>query len=190
MIESPSRFASLQAGELDWWKNYLKNPTAKQRMWATYGARYLPFFYKEFQNVGKAVEIGSGPLPVLELMQGDLWVAVDTLAKEYSSLTNAYILPSTELLAKGEWDTVLLLNVLDHTTHPINLCLQAADLLVEGGKVLVFMHLDHEDDKHVRFQAYDVQNWLKLAELRIEREGIIETNEMDPFEAYVAVAAK
>src|SRR3972149_2999594 len=110
-----SRFARMQAAELAWWKAFLEHPTAKQRMWALYGARYYGFFWKELHDLGTVVEIGAGPLPVIEVGIAHVAVAVDTLSEHYveAGLTDWRSWADIEEIPDGYADTVLLLNVLD-----------------------------------------------------------------------------
>src|SRR3972149_2516237 len=65
-----SLFVTMQEAELAWWKRYLDHPTARQRMWALYGARYYDFFWRDMGNAANTVEIGAGPVPGMGRMGG------------------------------------------------------------------------------------------------------------------------
>lgn len=178
-----------RAAELDWWTRYLDHPTAKQRMWALYGARYYDFFFEEMADAGSTVEIGSGPLPVMEVMDCRNMLAVDPLGAEYRGLTGWPIAPSTEHIdVRGRWDTVLLLNVLDHADDPEDLIRTAHRLLRAGKRCLVYVHLDQDDDKHRPLSADQVRAWLLGAGFQIRREAILE-RVFEPA-AYAAVATR
>jgi len=189
LTHSRSRFADMQEAEFAWWKNYLRHPTAKQRMLALYGARYYGFFFAEMMAAGRTVEIGAGPLPVMETMLYDRGVAIDTLGPRYKAerLTTWEILPSSEAI-ESEWaDTVLLLNVLDHTDDPQKLVDEALRILRPGGRALVFVHLGPGDDKHVPVESGDCGRWLgAFGEVTSQ---IAPATAYDP-PAYVAVAVK
>jgi len=179
----------MQEAEFAWWKNYLRHPTAKQRMLALYGTRYYPYLFAEMMDAGRTVEIGSGPLPVMETMLYDRGVAIDTLGPRYKAeqLTTWEILPNHEAI-ESEWaDTVLLLNVLDHTDQPEALVAQAHRLLRDGGRALVFVHLGPGDDKHIPISAEQVTAW--LGAFTVERAAVLPATSYDP-PAYVAVAVK
>lgn len=181
---------ALAEAELDWWKGYLDHPTAKQRMWALYGSRYYSFFAEEMWDAGSTLEIGSGPLPVMEVMHCDSMLAVDPLGAEYSKLTNWPItsVDIAEIGPDSRWRTVLLLNVLDHADNPEHLMEHAYRLVRPGGKVLVFVHLNHSDDRHNPIQEFDVTDWIAKVGLTIERDAIIEKPYDPP--AYAAVCSK
>ena len=195
LTRSPSRrlhaatFADMQEAEFAWWKSCLRHPTAKQRMLALYGARYYGFFFADMMGAGRAVEIGSGPIPVMETMIYDRGVAVDTLGPRYKAegLTTWEILPGTAEVPSGWADTVLLLNVLDHTNDPCALIAEAHRILEVGGKVLVFVHLGQGDDKHALVTEHDIRGWLEGFDL--ERDGILASAPFDP-PAFAAVAVK
>jgi len=174
----------MQEAELAWWTNYLGHPTAKQRMWALYGARYYGFFFAEMLNPGKTVEIGSGPLPVMETMNAPQCIAVDSL--KYEGLTDWSLFDAPQV-PDGWADTVLLLNVLDHTDDPQALIAQAWRMLAPGGKALVFVHLGQQDDKHRLVQPDDIKDWFMAFE--IQREEVTAANAYDPA-AYLALAVK
>lgn len=180
---------SRQQAELSWWREYLAHPTAKQRMWALYGARYYPFFWREMATAGSCIEIGSGPLPVMEIMDCRNMVAVDPLAAEYREMAGWPIASSTrEIDVDGRWDTVLLLNVLDHTDDPADLAREAARLLRPGKRCLIYVQIHAGDDRHEPVSVADVRRWIREAGLDIQREDVIEAV-YDP-DAYVAVATK
>ena len=174
----------MQKAELAWWANFMGHPTAKQRMWALYGARYYDFFFAEMFNPGKTVEIGSGPLPVMEVMNAPQCIAVDSL--KYEGLTDWSLFDAGQV-PDGWADTVLLLNVLDHTDDPKALIAEAWRMLIPGGKALVFVHLGQQDDKHRLVQAYEVEDW--LGAFAIQRAQLQPGNSYDPA-AYLAVAVK
>jgi len=190
LLKSPkSRFARMQAAELAWWKAFLEHPTAKQRMWALYGARYYGFFWKELHDLGTVVEIGAGPLPVIQVGVAHVAIAVDTLGQRYveEGLTDWRSWADIDEIPDGYADTVLLLNVLDHTDKPEQLIAAAQRVLQPDGKVLVFVHLGQEDDKHGLVTKADCDRWLK--DFEVERAEILARAEFDP-PAYVAVAVK
>ena len=185
LLKGRSRFAKMQAAELEWWRNCLRHETARQRMYALYGARYYPFFWQEMMAAGDTVEIGSGPVPVMDVMNCRMITAVDTLS--YEGLTDWHINTDVTILPDASADTVLLLNVLDHTDQPEFLAAQALRLLRDGGKALVFVHLSPGDDKHIPIKSGECGRWLGMfGEVQSQ---ISPATVYDP-PAYVAVAVK
>ena len=161
-----TRFGEMQEAEFAWWRDYLGHPTARIRMYALYGARYIDFFPDLFfKPVGAVVEYGAGPLPVLALTKAEKALAVDTLAPRYDD--EGMLLggvPWTENaghVSSSEWDTALLLNVLDHTDEPEALVEQAHRALKPGGKAYLFVHLDQEDPKHKLVRRDEPERWFK-----------------------------
>ena len=185
LLKGRSRFAKMQAAELEWWRNSLGHETARQRMYALYGARYYPFFWQEMMAAGDTIEIGSGPLPVMDVMNCHQITAVDTLA--YEGLTNWHINTDVTILPDASADTVLLLNVLDHTDQPEFLVAQAHRLLRDGGKALVFVHLSPGDDKHIPVTEEDCIHW--LVGFHPERGAVLPATTYDP-PAFAAVGVK
>jgi len=185
LVKGGSRFARMQAAELEWWRKYLAHETARQRMYALYGARYYPFFWREMREAGDTVEIGSGPLPVMDIMNCRQIVALDTLA--YEGLTAWHINTDITILPDASADTVLLLNVLDHTDDPAPLVAQAYRLLRDGGKALVFVHLGPGDDKHIPIEPGECGRWMGV--FGDVTSQIAPATVYDP-PAYVAVAVK
>lgn len=175
-----------RAAELDWWTRYLDHPTANQRMWALYGARYMPFFYDEMIHAGSTIEIGSGPLPVMEIMECASMTAVDVLADEYRGLTGWPIARPEQIDVKGRWQTVLLLNVLDHADNPRELAELAHRLVRPGGRVLVYVQIHEGDERHDALTVEQVRGWLVDAGLHIGRETMIEQSFDPPAWACVA----
>jgi len=185
LLKGRSRFAKMQAAELEWWRNYLRHETARRRMYALYGARYYPYFFAEMMAAGDTVEIGSGPMPVMDVMQCQMITAVDSLS--YEGLTDWHINTDITILPDASADTVLLLNVLDHTDQPEFLVAQAHRLLRDGGKALVFVHLGPGDDKHIPIESGECGRWLGMfGEVQSQ---IAPATVYDP-PAYVAVAVK
>lgn len=177
------------AAELDWWQRYLDHPTAKQRMWALYGARYMDFFGWEFENAGSCLEIGSGPLPVMEIMECKSMLAADPLAAEYRQLTGWPILDDVDsLTTTGRWETVLLLNVLDHAEDPQKLVEQAHRYVRPGGRVLVYVQLHEGDERHSAVTKEQARGWIVDAGLSIGREAVLRRS-FDP-PAWAAVCHK
>jgi len=111
--------------------------------------------------------------------------AVDTLA--YEGLTDWRINQDVTIIPNACADTVLLLNVLDHTDRPQPLVDQALRLLKVGGKALVFVHLGQGDDKHIPVSEEQVRGWLVL--FTIERQAVLPATLYDP-PAFAAVAVK
>lgn len=187
MTATLTRFDELQAAELAWWQNFLSHPTAKERMLALYGARYFGFFYREMHDCGAVVEIGSGPLPVMLTMPAKMMCAIDTLWPEYrdAGLVGDWMVGHTDalMLPSQTADTVLLLNVLDHTDDPIQLIDDARRILAPHGRCLVFVHLEQEDEKHMFVREEDVVRWFE--DWNCERAGIQHTS-FDP-PAFVGV---
>lgn len=181
----------MQDAEFAWWKRYLAHPTAKQRMWALYGARYYGFFFAEMMRAGRTIEIGAGPLPVMEMMIYDRGVAIDTLGLRYKAegLTTWEILASTIDMLSDWADTLLLLNVLDHTDEPEPLVREAYRLLTAGGRCLVFVHVGQHDEKHMEMSGENCRRMLLRTGFTIDRDEVAPANSFDPA-AYVAVAVK
>jgi len=67
MTDTPADDARLQA-ELDWWRGWL-SPATLPRLLGVYGMRYLPFWFMDFQDLGRVCDIGSGPISAA-------WIAV------------------------------------------------------------------------------------------------------------------
>jgi len=179
----------MQAAELEWWRGCLNHPTGKSRMHALYGARYYGFFWDEFMAAGATVEIGSGPLPVMHVMHCTALTAVDTLSKEYREFTDWPICPDSALLPDQSADTVLLLNVLDHTDQPQKLVHESYRMLREGGNVLVYVHIGEGDDKHIPVKATAPRDWLDEAGFKVTRDDFLPATLYDPA-AYAAVAVR
>jgi len=188
-----SSFDLRQAAELDWWWQFLQHPTARARMYALYGARYLSFLWRELREPGVAAEFGSGPMPVLEITGATQGVAVDTLAKGYRELglyqSALPLVASTDELLDNEFDTVLVLNVLDHSDDPGRLICEAWRVLKPQGKVLVFVHLGFSDDKHFEINVGECKRWLLGTGFEIVREAMRQPQPYDP-PAFVCVARK
>jgi SAM-dependent methyltransferase len=186
-------FAGMQSAELEWWKSFLGTTHQRERMYALYGARYLEFFHAEFEAAVRAVEFGSGPLPAAVLLRNAGYMAVDTLMGEYikSGLVGdgiRWVHQSGEL-QRESYDTALLLNVLDHTDDPEAMVADAWRVLIYGGKVLMFVHLDNQDDKHRLVSKVDVMRWMGLAGFKTTRSELAPATLYDP-PAYLAVGVK
>jgi SAM-dependent methyltransferase len=157
----------MQAAELEWWANYLGHPTASYRMYALYGARYLPAFNHLLvsADIGDVIEYGCGPLPAILLCpRAKSFHAVDTLWSEYKAITPFKALDVMSDADEAEtagYDTALLFNVLDHTDEPERLITQAYRALREGGRALVFVHLGQEDPKHRLVTRSEVMHWFR-----------------------------
>ena len=89
----------------------------------------------------------------------------------------------------GAADTVFLLNVLDHTDDPAELCREAARVLVPGGKALVFVHLHQVDDKHRMVTDDEPARLLADAGLRLDWWMKVSETDYDPA-AYAGVWVK
>jgi len=185
-----SLFVTMQEAELAWWKRYLDHPTARQRMWALYGARYYDFFWRDMGNAENTVEIGAGPVPVMEIMSCSRGTAVDTLGDAYraAGLAKWPYVPIGDV-PDGYADTLLLLNVLDHTDDPQELVRDGYRVLRVGGRALVFVHLNQGDDKHRRVSESEPGGWLGSAGFLLERWAIKPPTVYDP-SAYMAVVVK
>jgi SAM-dependent methyltransferase len=154
-------------------------------MWALYGARYASFFWNELMRPGRTVEFGSGPMPVLDMAMCDDGVAVDTLGKAYKELglylSDLPLCNSTAELADEEFDSVFVLNVLDHSDDPEQLMREAARVVKPKGSVLVFVHVTSRvDDKHSAVTMGDAAAWVAGAGLEIVRRAVRQASAYDP----------
>lgn len=188
-----SRFDRMQAAELRWWADYAQHPTARERMYALYGARYFSMFWGEMHRPGRYVEFGSGPMPVAILTMATDVLLCDTLYPQY--IANGLTYPgiawvrTPDQAASETFDTALLLNVLDHTDDPEGLVRHAYRALRTGGRALVFVHLDNEDEKHRRVTYPEALGWLECAGFSVETHRVINPTVYDPA-AFGAVAVR
>lgn len=187
-----SVFERMQRAELAWWKDYARGITARQRMYALYGMRY-EWFWRDLETPGRIVEFGSGPLPAMLIARTSSMLACDTLMPQYiaAGLVDAGIpwVEKPSAVPSGSFDTALLLNVLDHSDDPLALVSAAHRSLVEGGKVLVFVHLDNEDEKHRKTGMAECWGWLEDAGFSIVRNWRRPATEYDP-PAFLCVGVK
>jgi len=166
----------MQRGELEWWRAFLARPHALERLFALYGYRYLDFFFKEFNDLGNVIDFGSGPVSAA-------WIAdrppeevtcIDPLFTAYRKVGLVYGRarePAGTIPA--EFDTALVLNVLDHADDPVPILITVAGTLKPGGKALVWVHVEQPADAlHRLITAGDVRGWLKLVGLTITRSNI------------------
>lgn len=188
LLASVTRFEAMQEAEFQWWRRFMSSRTATARMLALYGARYMDFFFNEFERGGKIVEYGSGPIPVMITTRATEMLAVDPLYPRYidAGLVSASWVPwysNAEEVPDDYFDTAFLLNVLDHTDDPESLIAHARRSLLPGGQALVFVHLEQEDEKHLKVSVDDIERWFDG--WMLERETFVKTS-YDP-EAYLAV---
>jgi len=184
-----SPFADMQASEFEWWQRYLVGNSARERMYALYGARYYGYFWREMMEAGRCAEIGAGPLPVLAVMRYSEALAVDTLAHRYkaANLTHWPLMVDTADVSDAWADTVLLLNVLDHTDDPQRVAQEARRIMAPSGRALVYVHLDQQDDKHQLITELNAKAILFGARFTALRMGTLPATSYDP-RAFVAVA--
>lgn len=182
-------FTNMQNGELAWWVDFLKHPTARHRMLAVYGARYLPFFWEIFLTTRGLIEFGPGPLPVAVLTHAHRVSLVDTLADEYRAAgllerdTKEYMRTTLQMGDIGAHDTALVLNVLDHTTpeDAQQLMDDAYASLRPNGRLAFYVQLHEGDERHnaLTFEAVDGM----LSRFDVVKAGGMPASKMDP-EAY------
>lgn len=173
-----SNVSEMQQGELAWWKAFLQRPNAKERLLAIYGYRYLPFFFEEFNHLGRVVDFGSGPISAALAAESyeSLW-CVDPLLEDYAKEGLVWGGPihllTPETLPSDAFDTALVFNVLDHTTDPQPILRDAARAIKPTGKVLVWVHIDQDADTlHRRVTRAGVIACLTEAGLVIQRQAI------------------
>ena len=186
-----TKFQEMQFAELAWWSNYMSHPMARERMYALYGARYMDYFWTEFEDsVQRTVEFGSGPLPVMFMLKTVVGACIDPLRNHYSAQgwthpgLNGFL--SAAPLKDESVDQVLLLNVLDHTDEPDRLVADAKRVLRYGGRALVFVHLNQQDPKHSLVTESDVRRWFSSW---TEVKSNIQVTPFDP-DAFVGVFVK
>jgi len=158
----------LQA-ELDWWRGWL-SPLSLPRLLGVYGMRYLPFWFMDFQDLGRVCDIGSGPISAAWIaVSFDELVCVDPNAREYRPIAGSLLgkrlaLDQTILfdaadLEVASFDTVLCLNTLDHVENPLAVLKECHRLIRPSGKLLLWTHLRDEDPGdglHVALNAAQV----------------------------------
>lgn len=188
-MQAVSPFVEMQAAEFDWWQRYLVGNSARERMYALYGARYYGYFWREMMDAGRCVEIGAGPLPVLAVMRYSEALAMDTLAHRYkaANLTHWPLMADIADVSDAWADTVLLLNVLDHTDDPLRLAQEARRIMAPNGRGLVYVHLDQQDDKHKLITEGEARAMLFTAGFTTLRMNVLPATSYDP-PAFVAVA--
>jgi len=158
----------LQA-ELDWWRDWL-SPASLPRLLGVYGMRYLPFWFMDFQDLGRCCDIGSGPISAaLVAVSFDQLICVDPNAAQYVDLICdcgirgvldwAEMRSSSSKYREASFDTVLCLNTLDHVEDPLPVLKECRRLLHPSGKLLLWTHLRDEDPGdglHVALNAAQV----------------------------------
>ena len=146
-----ARYARAQEVELEWWTNNLYSPF---REWHEYDKVFLPYYPNI--PVEQAVEIGSGPVPLLNnhnvfYKSG---IAVDPLIFEYEKILK-YDMYNTKhfrrhadirTLVSDCANVVFCMNVLDHCQDPAALIIQMSRILVHGGKLFLYVDIDKPPD--------------------------------------------
>jgi hypothetical protein len=173
----PVSFEEMQDGELQWWTNFLKHPDATPRLFGLYGYRYLPFFFREFDDLGAVADFGSGPVSAAFIGQRMTSLAcIDPLLQSYQDAgliwqpQRVAVYPQ---LPRAAFDTALILNTLDHTPEPTPIVAAAADCIKRTGRVLIWNHIGHGPDKlHTRLTHDHIRRMISAANLTIQREQI------------------
>jgi len=167
-------WAEMQRGELDWWRAFLSRSNALLRLFALYGYRYLSYFFEEFNDLGRVIDFGSGPVSVAYIADRPPTVVtcVDPLFGAYQEAGLVYgeaVAPPD--IPPAAFDTALVLNVLDHADDPAALMVAVAASLKPGGRALVWVHADvPADSLHRTVTEDEVRRWVRDAGLEIQRE--------------------
>src|SRR3990167_7645144 len=101
------------------------SPVTLLRLLGVYGMRYLPFWFMDFQNLGRVCDIGSGPISAAWIaVSFDQLICVDPNAGDYRPIAgnirgrrlalDQTLIADAEALEDASFDTVLCLNTLDH----------------------------------------------------------------------------
>jgi SAM-dependent methyltransferase len=185
--------SKMQSGELQWWVEFMDQPTAKHRMLAVYGARYLPFFWETFLTTRGLIEFGCGPMPVASITYATRVALVDTLADEYRSAgllegdTKEHMRPALSTGDIGAFDTALVLNVMDHAADDEvdQLMRDAYASLRPKGRLAFYVQLHKGDDHHrpLTMEAVDAG----LSRFDVQKALGMPASKMDP-EAYAVLA--
>ena len=185
----------MESGELAWWVDFLKHPTARHRMLSVYGSRYLPFFYETFLTARALIEFGCGPLPVAVITGAQRVAMVDILADEYRAAnllevdTKKHMRTTLQTGDVGAYDTALVLNVMDHAADGDvqQLMDDAYAALKPNGRLCFYVQLHKGDDRHRPLTVDAVDRSLERFEVD-KAEGVA-ASKMDP-EAYLVLAHK
>ncbi len=183
----------MQSGELAWWVQFMDQATAKHRMLAVYGSRYLPFFWETFLTTRGLIEFGCGPMPVAAITHAQRVALVDPLADEYRDAgllegdTKEHMRLSLSTGDIGAFDTALVLNVLDHAADDEmdQLMRDAYASLRPNGRLCFYVQLHTGDDHHnaLTMPAVDAA----LSRFDVQKALGIPASKMDP-EAYAVLA--
>ena len=97
----------LQA-ELDWWRGWL-SPATLPRLLGVYGMRYLPFWFMDFQDLGRVCDIGSGPISAAWIaVKFDHLICVDPNARDYRPILDLMDMTEDEATDwYNSWKTLL-----------------------------------------------------------------------------------
>ena len=123
MKVTDARYQRAQQVELEWWTNNTWSPHVS---WNRYDQVFLPYYGEQFY--GLAIDVGSGPVPVLcnHNVFFRTGIAVDPLIFEYEKILK-YQLYFTKMfnrkkslssLDSDSADTMFCLNTLDHCADP------------------------------------------------------------------------
>src|SRR6266403_5141156 len=132
-----ARWRRAQAYESRYWRTVaaqIAAGAAEDLTWYPINARkyreaILPYLKKPIVNVGKVVEVGSGPVGIASYFGVGTCYATDPLDEFYRSIprlsalrneATTYLSSTGETLpfADGDVDVVIIENVLDHTRRP------------------------------------------------------------------------
>jgi len=146
-----ARYSRAQGNELEWWKNNAYTPF---RQWHEYDKVFLPY-YPDIP-VGQAVDVGSGPVPML--CNHNVFyrhgIAIDPLIHEYAEilkydlyLTRAFTrLDSIVDIKTESVDMAFCLNTLDHVQDPQLMVIELGRILRRYGKLFFFVDIDKRPD--------------------------------------------
>ncbi len=185
----------MQSNELAWWVEFLGHPTAKHRMLAVYGSRYLPFFWETFLTARGLIEFGCGPLPVAVITQAQRVAMVDPLAARYREAglleadTAEHMRSTLQTGDVGAYDTALVLNVLDHASDDEvqQLMDDAYAALKPNGRLCFYVQLHTGDERHAPLTVDAVDK--ALSRFVVDKAQGMAASKMDP-EAYLVLAHK
>jgi 2-polyprenyl-3-methyl-5-hydroxy-6-metoxy-1,4-benzoquinol methylase len=138
-----------QKSEIEFWKN-LYSSKKDYKEFRKKDAEWKLSFFKD-KIKGKVLDVGCGLVSVMEGLENET-VAIDPLVPEYKEILKDYkhevnvsYLPvdGENIDINGKFDTVLCINVLDHTPEPIKMLKEINKKLKKNGFFLFQVNWDN-----------------------------------------------
>lgn len=157
------RWRRAQQYEQNFWKNLVRqieNDTVKQLNWYQWRAKQLEEHLSKFADLmtikkGKTLEIGNGPIGIINFLECPKRFAVDPLEDFYrESPTLAKLRQSEVIYLKGTGENlsfpesffslIIIDNVIDHTYAPEKILQEAHRVLVDDGFLYLTVNIHTE----------------------------------------------